>query len=250
MNTNWSSPKTNFFAAVNSLRKALATGINARLIRMRNEDCEFPIKIKHCDEDFRNYKFNVGYLSCITEIIKDINKTEFQKYLTLNYKSCYGTSEAVERYYKKGLLGIDNFNNVGVAHLIKVTDMIHFYQGLGNQELANVYKNQYIIPDNPDIKHFYDFFELKNIKSQWNTKTFKRKLWVIELIEPNDKVKDIKISIPISVKILNLLLYPFKYIPKRSVLRMDEYTLIKYKFGDIINGYHIEFQIPKKFSFK
>lgn len=250
MNTNWSEPKTNFFAAVNSLRKALAAGLNARLIKIRNEDCEFPIRIKNEDEDFRNYKFNVGYLSCITTIVENTCRSDFQKYLSLNYKSCYGTPEAVKRYYEKGLLNTDNFKGIGTSHLVKVTDMIRFYVSIKNQDLADVYINQYLTPDNPDAQHFFDFFELKKEKSLWNTKTFKHKLWVIELIEPNDNVKDIKISIPISVKILNLLLYPFKYIPKRSVLRMDKYTLIKYRFGDIINGYHIEFQIPKKFSFK
>ena len=250
MNTNWSKPKTNFFAGINELRKALAAGMNARLIRMQNKDCEFPIKVKNEDEDFKNYKFNVGYLSTITDIVKNINMTEFQKYLTLNYKSCYGTPEAVERYYEKSLLSIDNFNNMGVAHLVKVEDMVHFYMNLGNQDLADIYKNQYIIPDNPNKKHFFEFFCLKKEKSQWNIKSFKRKLWVIEIIKTNDDANDVKISIPISVKILNVLLYPFKYIPKRNVMNMDKYKLIEYSIGNSINGYHIEFQIPKKFSFK
>ena len=249
MNTNWSEPKTNFFAGINDLRKALAAGMNARLIRIRNEDCEHPIKVKNEDKDFRNYKFSVGYLSTITDIVENTSMTEFQKYLTLNYKSCYGTPEAVERYYEKDLLGIDNFNNIGVVHLVKVTDMIHFYQGL-NKELADIYKNQYITPDNPNEKHFYDFFELIKEKSQWNIKTFKYKLWVVEIIKANDDANDIKILIPISVKILNVLLYIFKFIPKRSVLYMDNYKLIEYSIGNSINGYHVEFQIPKKFSFK
>ena len=46
MKTNWSSPKTNIFAAMQDLRKCLASGNKARLIRARNEDCECPIRVK------------------------------------------------------------------------------------------------------------------------------------------------------------------------------------------------------------
>ena len=247
MNTNWSSPKRNFFAGINELRKALAAGVNARLIRILNENCKFPIKVRNCDENYRNYKFNVGHVSTITKIVENTSMTEFQKYLSLNYKSCYGTPEAVKQYYEKGLLSTDNFKSMGVAHLVKVTDMVHFYVGLRKQELVDMYKNQYTLPDNPNEKYFFDFFELINEKSQWNIKKFKRKLWAVEIMDKDD---DTKILVPTIIKILNVLLYPFKYIPKRSVLLMDEYKVIKYSIGDIINGYNVEFQIPKKFSFK
>jgi hypothetical protein len=59
MNTNWSSPKTNIIAGINDLRKCLADGYKARLIRLENEKCAYPIKKKKKDQDFRNYKFAI-----------------------------------------------------------------------------------------------------------------------------------------------------------------------------------------------
>ena len=57
-NTNWTSPKTNIFAGINDLRRALASGYKAKLIRAYNEQCEYPIKEKLENRDFRNYEFS------------------------------------------------------------------------------------------------------------------------------------------------------------------------------------------------
>lgn len=46
MNTDWTSPKTNIFSAINALRGCLASGHNARLIRLENENCSFPIRTR------------------------------------------------------------------------------------------------------------------------------------------------------------------------------------------------------------
>jgi hypothetical protein len=89
MNTNWSSPSTNIFAGLNDLRKALAAGQNARLIRARNQDCAFPIRVRHHDTDFRNYEFQSGYVRSRNEILRDPNMTDFEKHLALNYKTYY-----------------------------------------------------------------------------------------------------------------------------------------------------------------
>jgi hypothetical protein len=56
--------------------------------------------------------------------------------------------------------------------------------------------------------------------------------------------------VPIAVHVLNVLAYPLKFIPERSVLRMPEYTLYDFRIGAVTHGFKIEFQIPKKFSFK
>jgi len=48
--------------------------------------------------------------------------------------------------------------------------------------------------------------------------------------------------------VLNVLAYPLKFVPEKSVLRMPEYTNYTYRIADVINGLAIEL-VPKKFSF-
>lgn len=247
MNTNWSSPKTNIIAAMNALRGALAAGENARLVKAYNEDCAFPIKISHrhkMNQDFRAYKFSNGTLQTREEIANDISKSDFEKYLTANYKACFGTIEAKDRYYQTGLLSKDNFEGSGVCHLVKVEDMIRFFQSTGQQERADIFKHY--LQDEPDDRHFYDNFTLINGKDAYTIKKFKRKLWVVELLKDNQP----KVKIPLMVKLLNIILHPLKFIPKRSVLKMDNYKCVTYRIGDVTNGFSIEFHLPKKFSFK
>lgn len=54
-------------------------------------------------------------------------------------------------------------------------------------------------------------------------------------------------SIPWWIKIF---LVPFRFIPQYHKLVMNEYTNYSLRIGDVFNGYRIEIQIPKKFSFK
>jgi hypothetical protein len=130
--TNWSTATNNIFTGLNLLRRALASGENAKLERRWNKDCEYPIKI--------------------------------------------------------------------------------------------------------------------NPKAPWReqiTKEFKHKVWVVVTYYNYPKVK-----IPIAVHVLNVLAYPLKFIPKKSVLRMPEYTLYDFRVGSVVHGFKVEFQIPKKFRFK
>jgi len=244
MNTNWSSPKTNFFAGMLALRGALASGENARLVRARNEDCAFPIKVKLNDIDFRNFEFSIGYQSTRSEILRDNNKSDFEKYLSLNYKNCYGTEEAMTRYYESGCLSKDNFKGIGRSHLVKVEDMVRWLLVTGDTERAEMFKKQYLSDETVNDKRFYDFYRYKH-GSQWAAKKFRRKLWVVELLKDDEKV-----STPVLIKMLNVLLYPLKFIPERRVLRMDEYKNVTFRIGSVVNGFAVEFQIPKKFSFK
>ena len=57
-------------------------------------------------------------------------------------------------------------------------------------------------------------------------------------------------KVPLWVKTISTIIYPFRFIPELSVLRMENYTLYKFRVGSVFNGYSIELQIPKKFSFK
>lgn len=246
MNTSWTSPKTNILAGMNALRGALASGEKARLIKLRNEDCAFPIKINHrndISQDFRTYEFSSGTLQTRESIANDSNKSDFEKYLSANYKACYGTIEAKERYYKTGKLSQDNFKGIGCSHLVKIEDMIRFFQSTGQQERAELFKHY--LKSEPDERHFYDNFRPINNEKTYSIKKFKRKLWVVELLDEDTKVK-----IPLMVKLLNIVLYPLKFIPKRNVLKMDNYKCVTYKIGDVTNGFSLEFHIPKKFSFK
>lgn len=76
------------------------------------------------------------------------------------------------------------------------------------------------------------------------SKKFKHKVWVVVLYYNYPKVK-----VPFMVHVLNFLAYPLKFIPEKSVLRMEEYTNYTYRIGGVVHGYSVEFQIPKKFSF-
>jgi len=243
MNTNWSSPKTNALAGINCLRKALASGENVRLVRTRNEECSYPIKVKQHDTDFRNYESYIGYGASIDSIMADTSMSDFEKHLSLNYVNCFGTPEAVKEYYTSGLLSPDNNKGMGVSHLVKAEDLIRFMVVTGDSRAA-MYKRQYAAPEYSSVTHMYNFYKYKH-GSLWLVKKFKRKLWVVELLG-DDKPKP---RTPVLVKVLNVMAYPLKWIPERNVLRMDEYKCVRFRWGSVINGFAIEFHVPKKFSF-
>ena len=75
-------------------------------------------------------------------------------------------------------------------------------------------------------------------------KVFKKKVWVVVLYYNHKKYKA-----PFFTHVLNVLAYPLKFIPERSVLKMDEYKCVTYRVGDVIHGIAIEFHLPKKFAF-
>ena len=237
MNTNWSTPKTNFLAGMNELRKCLASGKNAVLVRELNENCAYPIRVKNFDLNFRNYEFNSGHISSVAEIQAMKHLSDIEKDLSINYSAVFGTSEAMETYYNTGKLSEDNFKGVGRSHIVKNSDAIKYFT-----ETIQLDRVQYFT----DERRFFDFFRLKHGQSPWITKKFKSKLWVVVMLDKSEQ----KVHVPFLIKIMNVILYPLKYIPTRSVLHMPQYRLVSYRIGDVINGFTIEFHIPKKFSFK
>lgn len=245
-NTNWTTPKTNWFAGLLDLRKALNSGQQARLIKLRNEKCQHPIRIKNEIKDFRCYESYISYACTREKIMADNALSETQKYLALNYMNCYGTEEAMKHYYETGELSIDNFKGIGRSHLVKATDRIDFMEKnfkTGDRELINILKRQYVDANN-NSSHMFYFFKLKNSKDAYSIKKFKHKLWVVEL------KYDEELKVPILIKIMNVLTYPLKFIPTKHVLKMPQYTIYTFTIGSVISGFSIEFQIPKKFSFK
>lgn len=246
-NTSWSTPKTNKLKALYDLSNALRNGYNARLIKLYNKDCQYPITVKKNDTDFRNYKSNGALMKSRQEILDDKYMPEIEKNIILNYKGCFGTKEAVEHYYKTGELSDDNLKGIGMSHLVKVTDIIELCEKNGNIDTANRLRLQYVDCDESTLnaKFWYNMISYAH-GSQYRIKDIKRKLWVVEILESTDS----KPNIPFMVKVLNVLLYPLKFIPERSVLEMDSYKIVSFRIGSVINGIKIEFQLPKKFSFK
>jgi len=249
INTNWTTPKRNIFAGINDLRRALASGQQARLIRMRNEDCLHPIRVRKHDNDFRNYEFQHGYMQTRNNILRDPDMDDIHKYLTLNYKSCYGTKEAVRKYYETGCLSPDNFKGMGTAHLVRVEDMVKWLTITGDTDSAQMFRDQYLDDQTGDERHFWDFYRYKH-GSEFAPKVFKRKLWVVELLSKDSDKARLPWLQKVLLNILRILVYPLKYVPKRSVLRMADYKVITYRIGDVIHGLSINIHVPKKFGFK
>jgi hypothetical protein len=257
MINNYTTPKRNIIAGMDDLRNALAHGTNARLIRARNEDCQHPIRIKKHDRDFKNYEFSIGYKATRQQILDDKNLDEFVKYLTLNYHNCYGTPEAVEHYYTTGELSDNNFKGMGRSHLVKVADTVKFFEEQNFEsgwhvERAKELRKQYLdlnTINDPEARktdsYWWDFYRYKH-GSQWATKSIKHKLWAVEVLGNNQP----KPQTPVLVYVLNWITYPLKFIPRKSVLRMPEYTNYTFRIGSVTNGLSVEFQIPKKFGFK
>ena len=250
--TTWTSPKTNIIAAANDLRKCLASGYKARLIRILNEDCMHPIQLdkEELSKDFREYDFSIGTLRTKAEINADTSMSEFEKYLSLNYHTCYGEEEAKEKYYTTGVLSAGNFKGMGRSHLVKVSDMVDYLKRSDDKKDHEYAKLWEHYSDEEDARHFYDTFRLKS--AQYRTaRTFKSKLWAIEML---DQKSEEVISQPKLINALMLLIkiivYPLKYIPSKSVLVMGDYKIVNFRVGAVTNGYSIDIHIPKKFSFR
>lgn len=255
-NTNWSSPKTNFFSALNDLRKCLAYGYKARLIRIYNEECEHPIREKDPDKNFRMYQHSIGYISSRAAIKTMTNLNDFEKELSLNYVSVFGTVEAVEEYYKTGKVSGDNFKGMGKNHLVHIDDMLQYLNSTGDQkdkDRAKMFWDMYKNPETENDRYFYDFYRY-SAGIPYATKKFNHKLWLVEYFGNTHTNDEPKIVLPVYQRILlgiiTALVYPLKYVPQKSVLQMKDYRVVTYRVGAVTNGYSVDIHIPKKFSFK
>jgi len=225
-----------------NLRKALASGQNAKLVRMFNEDCAYPItqKLTRDVRNIDNWNSSHQTLWAADEIINNQYLSADEKYMMLNYVQVFGTDEAIEHYRSTGELTAENVRGMGTCHYVKRKDMIQYLIANNEMERATCFD----LSDNV-TRRFTCNFHLKPEHTRI-PKKFKCKLWVVAILK-NDEPKP---KIPAVLVIINVLLYPLKYIPTRSVLRMNDYKCITYRIGDVTNGFGIEFHIPKKFSFK
>ena len=252
--TNWTSPKTNIIAAANDLRKCLASGCKGRLIKILNEECQYPILLdkNELSNDFREYEFTYSAPSTKAEILADTSMTDFEKKLSLEYKSFFGTEDAVKRYYETSILSAGNFLGMGRSHLVKVSDMIYFLIKSTDKKNHEYAKQWSHYSDEEDVRHFYDYFKLKNAQER-TAKIFKHKVWAVEMCGDYDKnvvTPKISLGVRIIMTTLNIIVFPLKYIPQKDILQMENYKSITYRIGDVIHGYKVEFQIPKRFSFR
>jgi hypothetical protein len=157
----------------------------------------------------------------------------------------------VEKYYSTGVISPENFLGIGKSHLVKVQDIIDFFQKRDNDFLKDkeYVRMWYHYIDETDDRHFYDTFRLKN-KQQRTAKKFNHKLWVVQMIDSETEQPALSLGVRILMSIITTLVSPLKYVPRKSVLKMGDYTVYMYRIGGVSNGYCFEFQIPKKFSFK
>jgi hypothetical protein len=238
--TNWSKPNKTFLGGVRTLAKALRS-YNAQLIKVDNKDCEYPIKIdllKNSNERWKDYEFSMGYVRSVNTINSDKSLSDYEKYLAINFVNLYGSREAVNHYYETGELTTENNKGVGVSHIVKREDFLNLLIST-NDDRINLYKDK-----GDDYSTMFSFFKLKKSNEQ-EFNLYNKKVWVVQLLDDKTDIK-----IPFLVNLIWGLSYPLKFIPKRNVLKMDGYKCITYRIGGVTNGYSIELQIPKKFSFK
>jgi len=76
-----------------------------------------------------------------------------------------------------------------------------------------------------------------------------KKVWVVAVVDKTKEIVNPNWLIYTTMGLLNLWLYPLKWIPKKSVLKMDKYKVVTFRIGSVQNGFSLEFGIPKKFSF-
>lgn len=248
-NTTWSQPKTNIFAATLDLYKALQYNKNAILIKEWNENCMHPITKKNIHDDFRAYESFVSHPSSHVEVMNNA-MTDFEKYLSLNYKNCFGAQEAVDKYYQTGVLTMDNIRGVGKSHLVKVTDLIELlknnnHDGSKNETIESL-ENTYI----HNNKGWYDFFKLKRGNSNYTTKKFKNKLWVVALLNDKDEKPKQSLTVKALLRMFKIIGSVTKYIPEKRVTKTESNTYYNWSVGSVENGITFEIRKPKKFSFK
>lgn len=243
--TTWSKPKTNIFAATLDLYNALNSGHNAVLIKEWNENCMHPITKKNIHDDFRAYESFVSHISSRDEIMNNA-MTDYEKYLSLNYKNCFGFQEAVDRYYQTGELTMDNIRGIGKSHLVKVTDLIELlrendYDGSQRERIESL-ENTYI----HNNKGWYDFFKLKRGYSRYTIKKFKKKIWVVALLKQDEEKPKQSLRVKTLLRMFKIIGSVTKYFPEKSVTKGREFTYHNWSVGN----FHIQIEIPKKFSFK
>jgi hypothetical protein len=229
-NTNWSQATFNPFVAFLKLVSCLRAGHNAWIERQENGKQDFPLTEKNPDlYDIKNWKSSGAYFVPDWQVEKerienDKNKHPFEKKMMLEYTTAFGTEEEYQHYLNTGEV---KFRGMGRQFFVKHDDLVKTRESEG---ISMNDKTRFVLMVSP--------------VEQWKrvVKT-NRKVYVV--CWNNEKSK-----LPLWFKMWNALVYPFKFIPTRSVLRMDEYTLYTFRIGDVRHGYSVQFHIPKKFSLK
>lgn len=199
----------------------LKYGYKCRLAVERNAHSGSPIKVVNpvLDDPF-NWRSTYAVLRNGEISHNFLNETE--KDLTENWTTLFGTKEAIEHYKKTGKLTDDAFGK-GKAFPARIDD-------------ASKYRK-----DGYDYRHWVSYWSPIDGIQVWVPK---------KLIFPVFTVYTYRDAVPANIKFLNILLYPFRFIPSYHKLKMDEYTKHTFRIGSVMKGFSVEFQIPLKFSFK
>lgn len=158
--------------------------------------------------------------------------------MMINYCGVFGTDEAIKNYRETGKFTKDNIKGIGRWYIAKRQDVINYLIKDGDEDRAACFDL------NNSQKHFVDNFHIKP-ECDRTPKKFKSKLWVVEMLKDSEP----KTKTPLLVKLITVAVYPLKWIPRKRTLNMGNYKTVKYQWGDVINGFSVEFHIPKKFSF-
>ena len=227
--TNWTSATHNPFKAFKGLVSCLQSGYNAWIELQENGKQDNPLLETNPNiNNLSTWKSSGSYF--VQDWAKEKERIEndtihpFAKKLMLEYTTVFGSEEEYENYLKTGEV---KFLGMGKKYFIRYDDLIKTREKEGIK-LSD--KSRYVLSVLP-IEHY------KQVKKT------NRKVFVVCF---NSE----KRNLPMWLKVYNVLLYPFKFIPKRSVLRMKEYTCYTFRIGGVSNGFSIDIRIPKKFSFK
>lgn len=227
--TNWTEATRNPFKAISSLISCLQAGRNAWLELQENGNQEYPLREKlikestdPCAWDCACQPFAQDWEERKEVILTSDSYSPMQKKFMTEYTSVFGSQEQYDNYLKTGDA---DFRGIGRQYLIKYDD------------LARKRKEQGIALS-PKTR----FYPMVSLKSRNKRPLIKGKVLVV--CYNNDKVKT-----PWWVSLINIVLYPFRFIPKRTVLRMPEYNVYTFRIGSVVNGFCIDIHLPKKFSF-
>ena len=228
--TNWSEATLNPFKAIGNLISCLRDGNNAWIERQENGKQDYPLLEENPDLSKIEYwkcsmqPYSDDWETTKQEILDDPKLLPMAKTLMTEYCTMFGSQQEYDAYLQTG---VAKFGGIGKQFFVKYDDLIKQRKSEGTEMDGST--------------RFYPM--VSPIERYKQVSKTKRKVFVI--VNDNKEAR-----LPRWVRAINVITYPLRFIPKRSVLRMDDYTNYTFSIGAVSNGYSVEFQIPKKFSFK
>ena len=214
----WNTPKKSLFKALIDFINCVSFGYECSLIRIDNEKCNPFIKRKNpILNNINNWSSSYGTPENRKELEEKKYFNKIERELTLNY------------YY--------NFNNYLCCNGHNFIFLPGKTRGCPKCGEVN-YKQSCKIKKRKKAESvfFYTHWKPKQGIPYYIPDNI-GKVWVIKM--ENKKVN-----------LITKILYLLKWIPRKSILNIGNCKNITFRIGSISNGYSVEIQIPKKFSFK